>query len=231
MEIKIDTEFKSLLRPLSDEEMLHLECSIINDGCRDPLVVWAGILLDGHNRHAICTKNDKKYEVVQAPDWILTRSDCIKWIIDNQRGKRNLTKDEMRYLIGKHYNAAKKERGGDGSNQHTKELIAQSEQIAKTDTAEQIAGDHAVSRATVVRAGEFADKVDALPAEEKQAVLKGEKKLPASKPKPQRDTLAADVIIEGLRGLVSEISDNWPDLDSNARGKIRALASKIMGME
>jgi len=31
--------------------------NIIEDGCRDPLVTWNGMLLDGHNRYEICLKH------------------------------------------------------------------------------------------------------------------------------------------------------------------------------
>jgi hypothetical protein len=53
MELTIDPRFKSLIPPLSAEELAQLESNIVADGCRDPLVVWNGygILVDGHNRH------------------------------------------------------------------------------------------------------------------------------------------------------------------------------------
>lgn len=40
VEIQIDEEFKSLIPPLSPEEFKQLEENILQDGCRDPLVVW-----------------------------------------------------------------------------------------------------------------------------------------------------------------------------------------------
>jgi hypothetical protein len=39
--IQIDPEFKSLIPPLAPEEYAQLESNLIDDGCRDPLVVWA----------------------------------------------------------------------------------------------------------------------------------------------------------------------------------------------
>ena len=55
--LKIDKEFKSLIRPLSEAEYLQLEANLIADGCRDPIITWKGFIIDGHNRYEICRKN------------------------------------------------------------------------------------------------------------------------------------------------------------------------------
>lgn len=58
-DLTIDPEFKALIPPLLPEERAGLEASILDGGCRDALVVWKGqgVLIDGHNRHDICTKH------------------------------------------------------------------------------------------------------------------------------------------------------------------------------
>ena len=54
---RIDREFQALIAPLKPEERRQLEANIVAEGCcRDALVVWNGILLDGHNRLEICTR-------------------------------------------------------------------------------------------------------------------------------------------------------------------------------
>lgn len=55
--IKQDPEFKGLLPPLASEEYEGLEQSLLAEGCRDPLVIWQGILIDGYNRYALCLKH------------------------------------------------------------------------------------------------------------------------------------------------------------------------------
>ena len=60
MDIRIDPEFKDYLGPLDPEARQALEASLKREGCRDGLVIWrrdenTAILLDGHNRHEICT--------------------------------------------------------------------------------------------------------------------------------------------------------------------------------
>ncbi|MEO0594845.1 MAG: hypothetical protein AAF126_01910, partial [Chloroflexota bacterium] len=65
--IQIDSEFKALIPPLQDDEYTRLEQSILEEGCRDALVVWQGknILVDGHNRYAICTQHSLPFDTVE----------------------------------------------------------------------------------------------------------------------------------------------------------------------
>lgn len=86
--MKIDNEFKSLIPPLTDEEYKGLEQSILEEGCRDALVMWGDTLIDGHNRYEICTKHNIAYNAVQMD--FDSRNDVIVWIIKNQFGRRNL---------------------------------------------------------------------------------------------------------------------------------------------
>ncbi len=89
-EIKIDDEFKALIRPLSDSEFRLLELDILKVGCRDPLVLWGNTLVDGHHRHRICTKHSIPFNTVQQE--FASRDDAKEWIIKNQFGRRNITK-------------------------------------------------------------------------------------------------------------------------------------------
>lgn len=88
MEIQIDSEFAGLIPPLCPEELQQLEQNIIAEGCRDPLVVWNQTLIDGHNRHQICTRNQIDYKVIEKQ--FANRTEVILWMIDNQFGRRNL---------------------------------------------------------------------------------------------------------------------------------------------
>jgi ParB-like chromosome segregation protein Spo0J len=88
MKLTIDPEFKALIPPLAPEELAQLEANIIRDGCRDPLVVWSGLLIDGHNRHAICTKHGIEFQAIAME---FDDRDAVEiWIIENQTGRRNL---------------------------------------------------------------------------------------------------------------------------------------------
>jgi len=89
MEIIIDSEFKALIPPLAADELRQLEENILRDGCRDPLVLWDGILIDGHNRHEICTRHGLPFQTVEIQ--FESRAHARIWIRHNQAGRRNLS--------------------------------------------------------------------------------------------------------------------------------------------
>jgi len=86
--VRIDPEFQALIPPLSDDERRQLEENIKADGCRDPLVTWKGVLLDGHNRHEICERLGIPYETAELE--FTDHASAKVWIIRNQFGRRNL---------------------------------------------------------------------------------------------------------------------------------------------
>lgn len=86
--IVIDEEFKKLIPPLTADEFAGLEKSLLDEGCRDALVLWGDTLIDGHNRYEICTKYHIPFETVQKE--FGNRNDAVIWIIRNQFGRRNL---------------------------------------------------------------------------------------------------------------------------------------------
>jgi N6-adenosine-specific RNA methylase IME4 len=92
MNIKIDPEFKALIPPLAPEEYAQLEVNIMQDGCRDPLVLWEGIIIDGHNRFEICTKHGISFEKISKR--FDDRDHARAWMLENQLGRRNLTDDQ-----------------------------------------------------------------------------------------------------------------------------------------
>ena len=87
--VTIDKEFKELIPPLTPDEYSGLEASILEEGCRDALVVWNDTLVDGHNRYEICTKHNIPFTTVNKE--FESREDVIIWIIKNQFGRRNIT--------------------------------------------------------------------------------------------------------------------------------------------
>jgi len=90
----IDTEFMKLIPPLSDEEYQQLEQNILSEGkCRDAVLIWDGVIIDGHNRFYICAKHGIEFEVREME--FASREEVKLWILENQLGRRNLT-DAMR---------------------------------------------------------------------------------------------------------------------------------------
>ena len=121
--LKIDAGFKHLIPPLSAEELQHLEQNIIRDGCREPLCVWNDTILDGHNRYEICTRRQIPFMIQRI--YIKNREEAIAWICANQLGRRNITEETRKYLIGKRYEMEKilGAHNAAGTNQHTKKEV------------------------------------------------------------------------------------------------------------
>jgi len=88
-QLAINLYFKSLIPPLSDDEFRQLEESILSQGCRDAIKHWKGVILDGHNRYAICQKHGLGFKVEKLR--FSSKQDAAVWIIDNQLGRRNLS--------------------------------------------------------------------------------------------------------------------------------------------
>jgi len=100
MEIKIDKEFKDLIPPLEEDEFERLKESIKQEGVREPLIVWNGILIDGHNRKSIADKLKVDYKVKEKK--FKDKNEVIVWMIDNQLGRRNISKyDRTRLALRK----------------------------------------------------------------------------------------------------------------------------------
>lgn len=85
----IDPEFKDLIPPLSPDERKTLEESIKREGCHTAIVLWNSIVIDGHNRLEICTKNSLRYSTVEIH--LADRLVAQIWILNNQLGRRNLS--------------------------------------------------------------------------------------------------------------------------------------------
>jgi hypothetical protein len=96
-ELTIDSEFRSLIPPLSEQEFALLRQQILDKGCLEPLYVWKNggdrILLDGHNRRQICSENGVAFAVVEVLN-LASREEAKLWILEHQAGRRNLNDDQ-----------------------------------------------------------------------------------------------------------------------------------------
>ena len=105
--LTIDPEFASIIPPLREEEQQQLEENILADGAViNPLIVWNGVIVDGHNRYRILQQHPEIQFTIyekEVPD----RYAVIAWICKNQLGRRNLTSQQFKYLMGQQYKAEK----------------------------------------------------------------------------------------------------------------------------
>jgi N6-adenosine-specific RNA methylase IME4 len=87
--IRINEKFKSLIPALSSDEFMQLEANCIREGIRDAIIIWQGVIIDGHNRYEIATKHGLKYKTEEKV--FESENDVKEWMINNQFGRRNLS--------------------------------------------------------------------------------------------------------------------------------------------
>lgn len=160
--LEIDQEFKNLIRPLRKDEYLQLEVNLTIDGCREPIITWDNMIIDGHNRYEICNRLHIPYAVREMP--FENREEAIIWICANQLGRRNITEETRRYLIGKQYELEKVARKGtnaNGFNQYKRRSKGERGDTFRR-TAQKISAKYNVSTGAVQKYAIFSKALDAV---------------------------------------------------------------------
>ena len=172
--LKIDSEFKHLICPLQRREYVQLEQNILADGCRDPIVVWNDVIVDGHNRYEICKRHKISFSIRQMH--FECREAAIAWICANQLGRRNISDETRRFLIGMQYENEKvvsKVKNKQGKNQYTASADKEhSEEIDRHYTAVKIGKENNLSAATVQKYAYFTRALEVIGQKEPKMVPK-----------------------------------------------------------
>ena len=90
MNITVNEELLAYIDPLTPEEHSALERSLLAEGCRDALVLWGEVLVDGHNRYGICSKHGIPFNTVQNSRF-KSIADVHLWMIDQHLGRRSVS--------------------------------------------------------------------------------------------------------------------------------------------
>jgi hypothetical protein len=90
MNITINPDLLAYIDPLTPDEHAALERSILAEGCRDALVLWGDVLVDGHNRYGICTQHNIPFNTVQNTRF-QSLADVHLWMIDQHLGRRSVS--------------------------------------------------------------------------------------------------------------------------------------------
>lgn len=90
MNIVVNEELKAYIDPLTPQEYESLERSILAEGCRDALVLWGDLLVDGHNRYAICQRHTLPFQTIQSTRF-KNMEDVHLWMIDQHLGRRSIS--------------------------------------------------------------------------------------------------------------------------------------------
>jgi hypothetical protein len=209
-----------------------LEESLVAHGCMNPLVLWNGIPIDGHNRYEICKKHRIHFHTVDKE--FGSRDEVLIWIISTQVARRNLTPLQLSYFRGVHYNADKRLiTNKAGLNQYPKEVEPHSGvQPQIGSTAKRLAEQYNVSKNTIDRDAQTARAIDAIGA---------------SSPEAKRDILSGAVGIDRkylrklaagsedeIKEAAASIADGTfarrktaPDADASAVGVMEAFTAAI----
>lgn len=165
MNLIIDPEYESRIPPLSVDEFNQLEENILADGViNSPIVVWNGVIIDGHNRYRIVEKHPHlKFTTTERQ--FNDRHEALAWICKNQLGRRNLTFQQKKYLIGKQYESEKASHGGNRNVFHDENgRFTTNPQVGNlrsdNKTCERIASENGISKNSVLRAEAFSKAVD-----------------------------------------------------------------------
>ena len=179
--LKIKKEFKNLIRPLHRQEFLQLEENILRDGCLNPIIIWNGFIVDGHNRYEICSKHHVNFDVVEMD--FECDEEVIAWICSNQLGRRNISDETRKFLIGMQYESEKvvnQRKNPTGSNQYD-----DNDDLAPGDleeepyslrsghrTAHRIGEENHVSAGTVLKYAQYTRALEVIGAKEPELVPK-----------------------------------------------------------
>lgn len=197
-------ELEALIPPPHPDEFRQLEANLLREGCRDALLVWETTeaelipggsddtvyaLVDGYNRHRICTDHGLDYKIHLRPFGNLAQ--VRQFMIDNQLGRRNLTPEQVSYLRGLRYLAEKGERGkygrggqkgqnvpfdtappDDASDDHKGQNVPYGEDPVGS-TAERLAAQYKINPKTIKRDAEFAAGLNRLTPELRTEILSG----------------------------------------------------------
>lgn len=207
MELRIDPEFRDKIPPLTKEEFEQLRENILADGeVYEPIAVWNGTVIDGHNRWKIIQEHPEipyRTKEMDFPDkWA-----AFDWMYKKQLGRRNLTDEQRTYLIGKMYEARKKTRGNNAERGVDGKFLS-GQNVASGEpkkTRDIIAEEMGVGYKTVERGELFARGVDALREESPEA---------------------AETILMGDSGLKKKTVMEIPDMEPEQRKRLATAIEK-----
>ena len=106
-ELEIDEEFRDALPSLSEEQYSSLEESIVSRGCDIPLVVWKGMVVDGHARYEICHRHGIPFAYNEME--FKSREDALMSLIEMQINRRSLTPFARCEVVYRHKDAVSSE--------------------------------------------------------------------------------------------------------------------------
>jgi len=239
-ELLIDPEFRDKIPPLTEDEFKQLRENILSDGeVYEPIAVWNGTIIDGHNRWKVVQEHPEIPYRIKEMDFA-DKWEAFDWMYRKQLGRRNLTDEQRTVLMGKLYEARKKTHGASDGFRGNRFVSAQDGHLVKasTKTAEILAEELGVGHNTVKRAEKFANGIDTLTEvspEAAQKVLGGAsgapKQLIRELPKMDKKSVqtVAEAIMSGeMKSKDTRTRHGWTKADRESRAKTDAIIADMM---
>ena len=159
-ELSISEKLDKALPPLTEGELSLLTESILTEGCREPIVVFNGTVIDDHNRYRICREHNIPFAITEME--FDDEDDALLWIIKNQLGRRNIpdfVKGELVLPLEAQLREEAKKRMGRRKKEETlADLPNNNEPLNTRDTLAEIAGISSRTLGTVKKLIELADE-------------------------------------------------------------------------
>ena len=224
--LTIDPEFASKIPPLREDELKQLEENILADGVViNPLIVWNGMIVDGHNRYRILQQHPEiQFTTYEKP--FPDRYAAIAWICKNQLGRRNLTPQQFKYLIGQQYEAEKCTSNYNGNRFTSVDKSRCGQNVHKENserTSERIARENNLNERYVRRAEHFAKGVDAAEETEPGIILTG-----SIKPTEKAVAAIAKAPLEERPALVQQLRQAKEPEKAEEKPKLRRSAAETL---
>ncbi len=251
MNITVNDDLLAYIDPLTPEEHAALERSILAEGCRDALVMWGDVLVDGHNRYGICQKHGISFNTVQNTHfkslddvhlWMIEQHLGRRSVSDFQRGvlalrkkdilaaRRQLPKEPMPAAKGDEPVAALQPWEGEAEPMVTRESMAKAARVssATIQQIEKIQKSATPELVEAVKAGTIsinaAATVASLPAEEQVAAAAGGKKELQQAARQVRNAQAvARTTPESTEGTIARLKQTVEEL----KAENAALKAKL----
>ena len=249
MNITVNEELLAYIDPLTPDEHQSLERSLLAEGCRDALVLWGDVLVDGHNRHAICTQHGIPFNTVQNTRF-KSIADVHLWMIDQHLGRRSVSdfqrgvlalrkKDIMAARVppapGESNGSAAEADAGQAKPEAvpSREAIARSARISSNtiNQIEKIQKSAAPELVAAVKSGTIsinaAATVASLPVEAQMAAVAGGKKELQQAARQVRESKAvARTEPESPEGVIARLRQTITELSAENA----ALKAKLAGL-
>lgn len=159
-ELTISETLEHVMPPLQEMELDLLTQSLLADGCRDPLVAWDGVLVDGHNRYRICRENQIPFSYIEME--FENEEAARLWIIKNQLARRNVpdfVRCELVLPLEAELKAEAKKRQGNRNDLHY--ILPNLVESQKPKTTQQILAEMAgVSHGSLDKAKKLIEGAD-----------------------------------------------------------------------